>query len=565
MNDDLTKQQIRRGQDALLVYYSELYEQIINRAASENKLNFKGTVKDFKSVAKFLLEMSYGSTEQRLLALNKNVFIKNAVNGIDSFVETNKEEVLEQVKRWEDDFEIKFSDLDMSEFFYHKVMGAAKKKGLFGKNSAMAIVSDQLMEKLDVITDKAYEEFKGEDISGMSIKHWSALIKNDLKISVPGIQAAYKEGGFIGEKIGKPFQGGVVKYVIDNLVENGASYIAPHLELVKSVGIQHHITPESIKASYAKNGLFGKDGVLQAALMDAYTSTPGADQMVYSLFIQQLVTQNVNKQLDYWKKAKASFRYVTDKEIFTKKNELLQEENEKVMLAMANGVPEELSPAKIKEIYDSAEGGFLGRDGVVSYLTKNMKNLFQPAINAGLADDSKKTKMSAVNVSVPVKGEKYNVDVSGFIDFAKEFTGQGLTDSQKFAYALAETADRLGVEPSDVLRFIAYSDERKEIYRSAYGPNLEVLKKPIKNYVLLKEEVFAECRELLTDSEAENLHESIDKMLEGDLEERFFGLLLKPYVKKTFVKKAEDYLVLVEGFFDGLVQLKEAEVKLYSA
>ncbi len=557
------KKQIKRGSEALSSYYREMIDGTLDKLSSEGKLNNE----DNLGVAKQYLEFVYGvanaSGKERVELLNHNQFTDYLAGTLESFVNENKEPLAKELFFVEDELDLSFKDLGYTEEFLDKSFNVMKDEGFLGKKGFLTFFTDALMVNIDILAEKIYSDFKEDGLIREDADLMLKFASDVFGINMPGIQEAYFKGGFIGEKTGNWLQEGVAKYFMDQLVENGSQFLEPQLQMLPMLGFQHNLSAEGLKETYAKNGIFKKDGLLQSAIMDIYTNTSEADNKLYIIVAQSMVQQHVLLKFKDWDMKNPPEHFASAEARALAKNDyitdLQYEANRLMDGVLQRGTPKSLDVEKIKEIYDTAEGGFFGSDGVLMHLFQNIDDLFGPFVEEGLVNDG------GLKNGSPMKFDFKGVPVDFELDWEDANNIVSLGSFYNLAYNLAEKADEMGVEPGSLLRDKSYQDSLGEVYRATYGDDLKPLEQVVKS---LKTSVFLSgIQNELKDPEVEKefLYSVDDLKASDDLGDRLLAKFAEPLAREGVLKDVRDYLTMIEAASDKFSMHCSAVVENYSA
>ena len=536
--ETLQEQHLTEGIEALRQYETAKLAGAIDQVvATSGKLHFKGTAKKFKSKVMEGAQIVFGGREATLQFLNKNKYYGKGLKIVNEYLEENPEIVEEMALRIETKTGISLEDNGFTGTLYKKMSKALVAQGLVGENGALTSLADTIVGNLDSILDS----YAG------SLKKSPGFMKRKQKkvmdfiarssITTEGIQNAYKESGFKGEK-------GVIKYLFDNALASSGPELDGLLAQLKMFGIEHGETSHTIIASYQANGFLGRRGLVEK-IAEMGLKVPGSDKFVY-MGLLNLALDSKKKKIKAAMKAQSPKGSDT-----TDIDKVVDKQYSDIITKMAStGAPKEISQEKILEVYNA--NGLFGDSGLFSYITSNVKEIYADAVAASLVEENDVAKVSkAFSTFSKAKALK---------DLAKN------SSYEKYAIAVARKSEELGITSLELLSNEAYVKEKKACILEGYD-HLDVyfakMTQATDTLPLLDQAIdYLESGKLKTDE----LFESIKELLNprSQINQALVDLA-EPLITRNTVHKVQDYLRLTRGLVQNYLDAKKDESALYEA
>lgn len=539
MEPDLDERYLREGIRAIKEVELDRVSRTIDTIIEENKdqLHFKGTAENFRNKVLEFSAVSLGGQKAILSFLNKNKYMNGALNWVDEQIQENPEEIKKLVQDIEKKLGRRLEDLGLDREVYERFKEVTQKKGLFGKESGMKVVSDALMDNLENVV---------EVLNLPELELMEMMVKN-TGITVEGVKEAYKVGGFTGEK-------GVTQYITDKVIINGKPYIEELLEELEIKGINHGLTADQVIEMYKANGFIGRNGLVEKTAEVALDNIPGLDKVIYLMIINK-AAESKKKELENQYKDEIEFAsgfsigytgLSKDKEKILKS--LVQQRVSKIL---EKGIPEELKQEKLLEICKTK--GLYGNEGLLAYISQNAPSILANAYGAGLTNEKGIRDVSLWNKKLS--------NIKSIKDLFNEKSAY-----EKYAIALAKKAEELGVGVEEILTKEQYVPVNNEAKVDAYG-SLQIAWSSyygsVEKIVTLSGEALEKLKSDDGKDEAEKLISEIRKFMPKSFFDNALNAVLKKYVKKTFAERLEDYLVLTKALFEKELQKGKKELRTY--
>jgi len=604
---------LKQGINAIKDYrVNELGKDIDEVIMSQkDKLKFKSTAKKFKKNALKFTNISLGGQKEILKFMNKNEYIKKTAKDIESYISKNYLLLGMGLRTIEVKLDININDFGFEINSYKPILEAFQKKGLVGKGSGLDFIVDKLMKNTENVTtaaskaltkskwdinkinkfisptgitikgiENSYNKkgFKGkkgvfnyitdkiidnlenvsalildeigeEEIKGMSIKQIGKDVFSDLGITIQSIQKAYKEGGLNGET-------GVIKHLSDNIIINGIKKVYNEM-LSPEFGKDEKFASKDMIKAYKKDGIVGRNGLVNKAVGMAFWKVPFLDRLLYSQILN--LTENYKRKKEL-KKIGEEFKF--SREINMSRDMGISQRNietflggkeirniEAKFLELSKEMPKEMSQAKLERVYKTH--GVFGDKGLISYLSENIPLIFEYAQGIGALDEADVKDLSKI-----VKNFS-NLESPENIKFGSR------NKYELFAIDVAKKSEEMQIDPKELLSNPAYIGVRKDIIEQVHG-SIEKYEKYCENYHQSTMELLKSMHKL-GDLDAKEIIKEIKDITPGSFLGGLVDKAAAKYINQKVVDKANDYLNLTKVLVEQQLEKNKEEIQAYKA